>query len=218
MLEKLIEIQKKMASKVVLRDIYKLDEIEYVLGVDQAFVGDLVLSACVKLSFPELEFVESEIGVSKVEMPYIPTFLMFREGKPAVNVVKKLVKKNERSVVLVDGSGIAHPRRCGLATYIGLKLEIPSIGITKKKLYGRVEEPRKTLESSPIYDDGEIIGFALKTCRNCRPIYISPGHLISTGSSLEVVKLCLRKRKLPEPIRLAHEVVTNKKSTLYPRV
>jgi len=208
-LKKLREIQDTMAKSVILKDMYVVEEIEYILGVDQAFSNDTVFSAGVLLTFPELEIVDSSVNIAKAAIPYIPTYLMFREGKPAVEAVKKLIR--DRCVVMVDGSGIAHPRRCGLATYIGLKLGVPALGITKKKLYGSVKEPKEVLESFPIYADDQIIGFAIKTCKRCNPIYISPGHLITPETSLKVVKMCLKNHKLPEPIRLADKFASRAK-------
>ncbi len=208
-LKKLRKLQEDMAKSVILKDAYTVGEIEYVLGVDQAFSNDTVFSACVLLSFPELEVVDSSISVAKATVPYIPTYLMFREGKPAVEAVKKVIK--DRCVVMVDGSGIAHPRRCGLATYIGLELDVPSLGITKKKLYGSVKEPEEVMESSPIYDGDQIIGFAIKTCKRCRSIYVSPGHLITPETALKIVKMCTKSHKLPEPVRLADKFASRAK-------
>ncbi|AEA47661.1 endonuclease V [Archaeoglobus veneficus] len=213
-LEELKKKQEKMAKRVVLRDLYSIDEIKYVLGVDQAFSGETVVSACVLLTFPELEHVDSNVSIAEAPMPYIPTFLMFREGEPAVEAVKKLLRR--KAIIMVDGSGIAHPRKCGLATYVGLKLATPSIGITKKRLYGRVNEPQEVMESSPIYDeaDGSVIGYAIKTCKRCRPIYVSPGHGFTPETALEIVKMCLRRHKLPEPVRFAHELASKAKKSL----
>ena len=211
-LEKLRKIQETMAKSVIVEDKYSIDELEFVIGVDQAFQDDTVISACVLLSLPELEVIDKNVSVAKAPMPYIPTFLMFREGKPAVDAVRKLLK--EKCVIMVDGSGIAHPRRCGLATYIGLKLGAPSIGVTKKKLYGRVEEPENVMKAEPIYDNDEVIGYAIKTCKKCKPIYVSPGHMISPETAVMLVKMCVRKHKLPEPIRLAHELASESKFKL----
>ena len=216
-LEKLKRFQKELAKKVVLEDRIRLKDIRFVLGVDQSFVGkkrEKVISACVALSFPELEIVEKNVRVEDVTFPYIPTFLMFREGDPAVRAVKAVLDKvgRDRTVVLVDGSGIAHPRRCGLATYVALKLNVPTIGITKRKLYGEVELPEEEGEAKPIYDGDEIIGYALKPCRMCKPIFISPGSYITPKTALEIAVACIRGYKLPEPIRLAHELATKSKS------
>ncbi len=215
-LEKLKRVQEELAKKVVLEDFVKLDDLNFVLGVDQSFVGkerEKIISACVALSFPELREVYRNVSVEDVNFPYIPTFLMFREGDPAVRTVKSVLERIKgKAVVIVDGSGIAHPRRCGLATYIALKLKVPTIGITKRKLYGEVELPEKEMEANPIYDGDEIIGYALKPCKVCRPIFVSPGSYITPETALEIVKACIRGHKLPEPVRIAHELATKSKS------
>ncbi|ADB58138.1 endonuclease V [Archaeoglobus profundus] len=212
-LKELEEYQKKIANKkVVLEDKIKIEDLKFVAGVDQAFVGNKVISACVLLKFPRLEVVKEGVEIEDVEFPYIPTFLMFREGKPAVNVVRKVLKDVDNVVLLVDGSGIAHPRKCGLATYIAIETGIPSIGITKRRLYGRVEDPKDVMEVKPIYDNSEIIGYALKPCKNCNPIYISPGSYVTPETALEIVKACLKGYKLPEPIRLAHKLANASKN------
>ncbi len=215
-LEKLKRFQEELAKRVVLEDFVRPDDLDFVLGVDQSFVGkgkEKVISACVALSFPELYEVDRNVSVEDVNFPYIPTFLMFREGDPAVRAVKPVLERiRGRAVVIVDGSGIAHPRRCGLATYIALKLEVPTVGVTKRKLYGEVELPEKEMEAKPIYDGKEIIGYALKPCKVCKPIFISPGSYLTPKTALEIVRSCIRGHKLPEPIRLAHELATKSKS------
>ena len=208
-LEKLKKLQEELASRVVLEDKYSIDEVEYVVGVDQAFVGDKVISAAVKFSFPELEEIEGVTTVEDAKFPYIPTFLMFREGEPAVNAVKKVL--TGRTVILVDGSGIAHPRRCGLATFIALSTGEPAVGITKKKLYGEI---RQNGNRTLLMDNGEVIGYVLKTCKRCNPIYISPGSFITPETSLRIVEMCLRGYKLPEPVRAAHRLADLKKRSL----
>jgi len=209
-LKELEEYQRMLAKRVVLKD--KISEVRFVAGVDQAFIGNKVISACVLLTFPDLKLVKDGVEIEDVNFPYIPTFLMFREGKPAVNVVRKVVDNVEDVILLVDGSGIAHPRRCGLATYVAIETGIPSIGVTKKKLYGKVEEPKEVMEAKPIYDDSEVIGYALKPCKNCNPIYISPGNYITPETALSIVKACLKGHKLPEPIRLAHNLANISKN------
>jgi len=216
-LEKLRRFQEELAKRVVLKDLIKLDELRFVLGVDQSFVGkkqEKVISACVALTFPELKQIDRNVCIEDVNFPYIPTFLMFREGDPAVRAVKPVLEKldRKRTVVIVDGSGIAHPRRCGLATYIALKLRVPTIGVTKRKLYGDVEYPKEVMEAKPIYDGDEVIGYALKPCKLCKPIFISPGSYVTPKTALEIVKACIKNHKLPEPIRLAHELATRSKS------
>ncbi len=202
-LDRLKKMQFEIANSVVLEDKYRMEEVKHVVGVDQAFVGDMVVSCAVRLKYPELTLEEEKCEVEEVRFPYIPTFLMFREGDPAVKVVSSILLP--KTVILVDGSGIAHPRRCGLATYVALKTGEAAIGITKRKLWG--EEVEKNGETALVHD-GEVIGYVLKTCKRCKPIYISPGSYISPRTSLEFVKTCLRGYKLPEPVRLAHNLAT----------
>ncbi len=209
MLEELKRLQEELAKNVVLEDRYGIEEIEYVIGVDQAFVKDKVVSAAVKFTFPELEEVESNSSVDEVNFPYIPSFLMFREGDPAVNAVSPLI--SGRCVIIVDGSGIAHPRRCGLATYVAIKTDTPSVGVTKKKLYG---EERGENGLIALKDGDETIGYVLKSCRRCKPIYVSPGNYITPRTALLVVKYCLRGYRLPEPIRAAHRLANEIKASL----
>jgi deoxyribonuclease V len=215
-IEKLKRIQMELAKRIVLEDSVNIEDVKYVIGVDQSFLPDeRVISACTLLTFPSLELVKSSVKVDKVNFPYIPTFLMFREGDPAVNAVRDVVddlgEDKNKTIIVVDGSGIAHPRRCGLASYIALKLNMPSIGVTKRKLYGEVVEPKREMQSTPIYDGEEIIGYALKSCKRCKPIYISPGSYISPRTALSFAKMCIKKYKLPEPIRLAHNLATKTK-------
>lgn len=199
MLEELKKIQLEIAKSVVLKDKYKEEEVEFLIGVDQAFIGEKIISAAVKLTYPDLKVVETNYTIEEASFPYIPTFLMFREGDPAVRSVKPLIKG--KSVVLVDGSGVAHPRRCGLATYIAIKTEEPSIGITKRKLFGN-----EVVESGLIAlkDGEETLGYVLKI--NRQKLYVSPGSFITPKTSLIIVKNSVRGRHLPEPIRLAHKL------------
>lgn len=208
-LEELKKEQLRIAERVDLRDRYRVEELRYVIGVDQTFIGDKVISCAVKFEFPALKEVSRNFSVEEVTFPYIPTFLMFREGEPAVNAVKGLI--SDATVVLVDGSGIAHPRRCGLATYVAVKTNTPAIGVTKKKLYGEVFGRGEIRE---IRDRGEIIGYTFKACGNCKELYISPGSFVSPKTALEIVKICTRKN-LPIPIEAAHEFGQELKKKLF---
>lgn len=213
---RLIELQKRISEKVVLKDSLPFESIRYVAGVDQAFFKkggeDFVVSACVVMGFPSLNVVRGFHTLDRVTFPYIPTFLMFREGDPAVKAVKTALKGLENAVVLVDGSGIAHPRKCGLATYIAVETGLPTIGITKKRLYGEITQTEA--EISPLLDNegAKVIGYTLKPCKRCKHIFISPGSYISPETSLKIVKACIKKGKLPEPIRLAHNLAAKAKS------
>jgi len=171
-------------------------------GVDQAFVGDCVISGVVVLRCGSLEVVERVYAVQPVVFPYIPTFLGFREGPAIVSAYKRL--ESVPDVLLVDGAGLNHPRSAGLATHIGVVLDVPTIGITKKILCGSGEEPAGVGEANPLVHKGERVGWLLKSARRSRPIVVAPGHRVSLETSLRIVKGCLSGHKLPEPVRLAH--------------
>ncbi len=218
-IEKLKAEQISLAERIEIRNRISFDEIEFVAGVDQAF-GDFrgketfVISAAVLMSFPELHVVESKSVTQEVDFPYIPGFLMFREGKSAIRVLKELIVNKRKVVVLVDGSGIAHPRKCGLASYIAIKTGLPTIGITKHRLVGDYEEPEKAGEAKPLFFEGEKIGYVLKPCKRCNPIFISPGSYLTPELSLKIVKACMKGFKLPEPIRLADKLAKERKRNL----
>ena len=210
-LEKYVRMQNRLSERISDKDELDLERIRHVAGVDITFKGNLAIAQAVLLSYPNLELLKEEYVVAPVEFPYIPTFLMFREGKPAVKALKKILLPH--SVVFVDGSGICHPRRFGLACYIGLALSAPTIGITKKPLAGTFIPPEKEGEYSNIVLDGKIVGKALKTCRRCNPIYVSVGHKISLNSAVKLTFSTIKKGKLPEPVRIAHELLQELRRT-----
>ncbi len=144
-----------------------------------------------------------------IKFPYVPTFLSFREAEPIVETFSSLRKKPE--VLLVDGHGIAHPREIGLASHVGVLLETPTIGVAKKILVGEYNRHEDVGGASKILHKGRTVGFALNSRRNSKPIFVSPGHLVSLEKSLEVVKKCIKGHRLPEPLRLAHELSSKAK-------
>ena len=203
--ERYIRIQEELRDKIILED--KLPgKIKTIAGADQAFPEkDRVRSCIVVLSFPELHEIGKVFFEIETDFPYIPGLLTFREGPGIVEAYKKLKKKPD--ILLIDGHGIAHPRRMGIATHVGILLDIPTIGIAKKKLVGDFEVPEKVGEHEPLKYQNEIIGAVLKSKEGCNPIFISPGNRISLKTSIEIVKKCLKDHKLPEPTRLAHKFV-----------
>ncbi len=209
-LEEMKRLQNILSRAVVVSGEFNAD---YLAGVDQAFVGNTVISACV-ITDLELKPICRVVHAEKTDVPYIPTYLMFREGSSAIHAVRKALSRVDREKVclLVDGSGIAHPRKCGLATYVGLAVGVQSVGITKSRLYGYYrKEPEEVLESFELVDevDGRVIGYVIKTCRKCKPIFVSPGHRISPEGALEAVIKSLKGYKLPEPVRLAHNLASS---------
>jgi deoxyribonuclease V len=201
----LFEVQREIASRVILEDSYST---EAVAGVDQAFDGDLVFSGAVVLG-PSLEVVGKASCSVKISFPYIPGLLSFREGPAAIRAVRKLFIRP--TLIFVDGCGINHPRMAGLATYVGVALDLPTIGVCKSVLCGEFELPERAGESTPLFYNGKQVGHLLRSKKACRPIVIAPGHRVSVDASLELAREYLADHKLPEPCRQAHEYVNQVK-------
>jgi deoxyribonuclease V len=199
----LLAAQRLIAERAVVKDDF--GELKLIGGVDQAFVDDTIISAIVVMDYISHEVVERAYSIQPVNYPYIPTFLSFREGPAIVSTFKKL--KTHPNLLMVDGAGINHPRRAGIATHVGVALDVPTIGITKKILCGEGKEPAQVCEANLLIYEGKKVGWLLKSGKRSRVIVIAPGHRVSLDSSLSIVKACLRGHKLPEPARLAHEYV-----------
>lgn len=204
----LYEVQRKIASRVILENSCST---EAVAGVDQAFAGDLVISGAVILGSSSDIIAKASCSL-KTSFPYIPGLLSFREGPAAIRAVKKLTPRP--TLIFVDGCGINHPRMAGLASFIGVILDLPTIGVSKSVLCGEFELPQEAGESMPLILKGKKVGHLLKTAKGCRPIVVAPGHWVSVESSLELASVHLAGHKLPEPCRLAHEHVNRVKREL----
>jgi deoxyribonuclease V len=173
-----------------------------VAGVDAAFTTDRLFAAACLYAFPSLEPLE-EAGVSrKLEFPYVPGFLTFREGPAIVEALAALGRKPD--LVLVDGQGIAHPRRLGIASHIGVLLGLPTIGCAKSRLVGEFREPRPERgRRSPLRFEGQTVGAVLRTRTGVRPLFVSPGHLIDVPGSIRIVLRTTAGYRIPEPLRRA---------------
>ena len=176
-----------------------------VAGCDSSFpTPDTILSVFVVLTFPALELVEKVYGHGPVPLPYVPGLLSFRE---APNVVQAFAKLTHRpDVIMVDGHGIAHPRRVGIAAHLGVLLDVPTFGVAKQKLTGTFAEPAAAPGSiAPLTDTktGELIGEVIRSKANVLPLFVSPGHRCDQATATRLTLACLRGYKLPEPTRLA---------------
>jgi len=160
-------------------------------------------AAAVVLDYPGLELVESRVVTDRIELPYIPGLLSFREAPLILAACEKLAVTPD--VIMVDGQGIAHPRRIGLASHLGLFLDIPTIGCAKSRLCGRHDEPGNEKGSyAELLDKGEVIGAVVRTRTDVKPVYISIGHKIDLSTAIRLALACCRGYRLPEPTRLAH--------------
>lgn len=200
-LQALTEQQRQMQQRIILQ---KPDfELKLIAGCDSSFIGeDTILSAFVLLSYPGLEVLEKVWHHGPVELPYIPGFLAFREAPNLLKAYEKLQQKPD--LIMVDGHGISHPRRLGIATHLGLHLSKPTMGVAKKVLVGKYTEPGTAKGSvAPLIYKEEVIANVLRTKDNVKPVFISPGHLMDLESATEIALACATKYKLPEPTRLA---------------
>ncbi len=198
-----LEIQQRLAAQVSQRS--EVTTPRFIAGMDiSAGKGEgMATGAVVVLQYPEFRVVETKVARGKLDFPYIPGLLSFRESPLTLAACQELTITPD--LILVDGQGIAHPRRLGLASHLGLWLNTPTIGCAKSILCGNHEAPRIEPGSyTEVADRGEIIGAALRTKLGVKPIYVSIGHKVDLQTAIYWVMNCCRGYRLPEPTRLAH--------------
>jgi deoxyribonuclease V len=205
---------KAIQNSISKRLIPKWDEgpVKIIAGTDVSFPDpQSVLAAVVVLTYPDMKVIETKLIKSKCEFPYIPGLLAFREVPALLSALEEL--KTEPDVLLCDAQGIAHPRRMGMATHVGLVTDKPSIGCAKSLLYGKYEEPgnAKGQHSSLVTDSGETIGAVVRTRDGVQPVFVSIGHKIDLDKAIEIVLGCSLKYRIPEPLRLAHKLAAGEK-------
>jgi len=187
--------QLKLAKKVIINGSVK--NIKTIAGADQVYAGNKIISAIAVCDYKSLKLIEETHAVVDAKIPYKSSFLFYRDGPAVMEAFNKL--ENKPDVLIVKANGILHPRRIGMASHVGILLDIATIGVTKNLMLGDVRE-------NTIYVEKEARGYELITREHARPIYISPGYKISLKTSLDVVKNSLRQHhKLPEPLHLAHK-------------
>lgn len=209
-LEQLKLTQQQLAEQVNLTDDFNTS-ITLIGGTDVGFEdeGKITRAAIVILTYPDFHVVEYHVARLKTEFPYIPGYLSFREYPALLSAWEQVEHKPD--LLLVDGQGVAHPRRLGIASHLGLLLDMPTIGVAKKSLCGHYNPlPKVAGQVTPLTDKQQQIGWVLQSKNNCNPLFISSGHRISQDSALKWVNLCLRGYRLPEPTRWADAVASNK--------
>jgi deoxyribonuclease V len=235
-----IELQKRLAGQVQFAPLKNPPKL--IAGLDCALSkdGQQILAAAVVLRVPELmkglweplkqpdfELIETATAWQKLTFPYIPGLLSFRESPVCITAVEKL--KNEPDIFIIDGQGIAHPRRLGLAAHLGLFFDKPTIGCAKSRLTGTFEDPPPQKGSSSLLKDkknwktgtshepratnDEIIGAVVRTRANVEPVFISVGNKCLLKDAIKIILDCTTKYRLPEPTRLAHQLVSKLKHT-----
>ncbi len=200
-----VEIQNSIAMRVRVVPLERRPAT--VAGVDAAFFSGEVAAAASLFTYPDMHHVEDSVYRGRAQFPYIPGFFSFREGPAVVGALMGL--RTGPDVILVDGHGIAHPRRAGIASYIGVILGVPAIGCAKSLLTGEYEEPGRTKgEWSHLYLPGERtpIGAAVRTRTGVKPVFVSPGHLIDVDTSTSIVLGCSSGYRIPQPLRRADHI------------
>ena len=208
------DCQKKLASRVRFIPLKKQPKL--IAGLDCAFTkeGKKIIAAVVVLKIPDFTPVETAYALRKLNFPYIPGLLSFREAPACIAAVKKL--KTTPDIFIIDGQGIAHPRRLGLAAHLGLFFDKPTIGCAKSRLTGFFEDPpaekgaysllkdKKGVEQDKQY---ETIGAVVRTRTNVKPLFVSVGNKCLLKDAIKIALRCTTKYRLPEPARLAHQFV-----------
>lgn len=203
-----VAVQRGLRHQVILEDQLP-DSVHRVAGIDVGFEGQgaVTRAAVAVLDYPSLVLVESRIARRPTQFPYVPGLLSFREVPAILDALSLLEQSSD--LMLVDGQGIAHPRRCGIASHLGVITGIPAVGVGKTRLvgtHGPVPETRGSWVA--LMDAGEVIGAVLRTRAGVSPLYISSGHRIGLESAVEWVMRCTTRFRLPETTRHAHRLAS----------
>lgn len=204
-------MQLHLSKRLVFEDMLP-ETVDYVAGVDVAYLEDVSVCAVAVLDADTLSQVEVQVAHTKTRFPYVPTLLSFREIPPAYSAIKKL--HTEPDVFMVDGQGFAHPYGLGFASHLGLILNKPTVGVAKSLLCGEVKQ--STNEGwAPLTYKGKVIGAEVVTKQGTKPVYVSVGHRVSLKRATEIVLECTGKYRLPEPTRRAHIAAGEAKRKLH---
>jgi len=203
-----VKIQRTLCGKLRLGERDFSGHFRYVGGADISYTrgDDRFFAAVVILEWPSLRTAEEATHAEKVTFPYVPGLLSFREGPPLIRAFEKL--KRVPDVVLFDGQGIAHPRGLGLASHMGLILNVASVGCAKTKLIGEHGEVGKDVgDYANLVFEGRAVGAVVRTKERVKPIYVSQGHRVGLGQSIRIALSCCKGYRIPEPVRQAHLLV-----------
>ncbi len=200
-----VELQNKYRARISLRDDF--GTIGTVAGVDVGYdlVRELTIAVLAGFDWPSRTLLTSVIAYAPTNFPYIPGLLAFREVPAILKGLDCLAKKPD--LLMVDGQGVAHPRRMGIAAHLGVETNIPAIGVGKSRLCGKHDTPGEEIFSkADLIDKDDMIGTVLRSKAKCNPLYISAGHRISQKTALEIVLKSFRGYRLPEPTRIADQI------------
>lgn len=202
-----VQIQERLREFVQLSG--SLTNVRAVAGLDVGLHGERARAAAVVFTCPAMEEIATAVAEARIEFPYVPGLLTFREGPAALEALARLAV--DWDVLLCDGQGYAHPRRLGLASHLGVLLERPSVGCAKSRLVGTYREPGDAPGSwTELVDRGEVVGAVVRTRKGVKPVYVSVGHRADLASAIELVLACTSRYRLPEPLRRAHQLASRR--------
>lgn len=187
--------QLKLSRKIITKD--QFDKIELIAGVDQAYFDDFIISAISVLDYNTLDVKEAKYSIKKSKLRYMPGYLFYREAEAIMDAFHNLERMPD--LIIFDCNGILHPRRIGMASHIGLLLDISTIGVAKKLLCGE-------LKGDEVWYDGEIRAKQIETRDHSNPVFVSAGHKVSLKTAVDIIRKCTKEgHKLPEPVHQAHK-------------
>jgi deoxyribonuclease V len=205
-----VALQRQLATLVDVSQ--PLRRCEVIAGADVSYdrFSDVIFAGVVVWRASDGSVVERQSAVTETRFPYVPGLLSFREAPALLEAFAKV--ESEPDVVMLDGQGIAHPRRVGIASHVGLWLDRTCVGCAKSKLYGRYDEPPAGFGStSPLLAGKGVIGQVVRTKDRVSPVYVSPGHRIDMDGAVRAVLSSVRGYRLPEPTRQAHLYVNDER-------
>jgi deoxyribonuclease V len=206
-------LQLELAGQVRLKPLPERIGVLGASDIGYVKTSNLLVAAMLTFKWPGLEPMETVHSVAPARFPYVPGLLSFREIPTLLEAFARL--RHPPDVLLCDGQGIAHPRRFGLGAHLGVCLGIPTVGCAKKRLCGEFDPfPWRKEESSLLTMDGEPVGCVLCTRDGVKPVFVSPGHLADIPSSRKLIVECLRRFRIPEPLRQAHLTATRLRSAI----
>lgn len=196
-------LQDELAPRVEAGPPLDLENVRYVAGADVSTAGDRAYATVAVLSFPDLAVVEVQGYEARLTFPYVPGLLAFREIPSVAGALQKV--ETPVDAVVFDAQGMAHGRRMGLASHLGLFLDMPSVGCAKSRLVGSFEEPgREKGSATDLVHRGEVVGKVVRTRDGVSPVFVSVGNRVDLGSAVDLVLACCTRYRLPEPTRQAH--------------
>jgi deoxyribonuclease V len=201
-------LQLELACQVVRQE--DIHGVEWIAGADVHFpMKGLARATAILMRYPTMQTVATEVVHEPVTFPYVPGLLSFREAPAVMNALDRLPRRPD--LLLVDGQGIAHPRRLGIASHLGLATGLATVGCAKSRLCGDACEPGHEMgDWADLTHEGEVIGAVLRSRTGVKPLFVSIGHRVDLPAAVRWTLACCRGYRIPEPLRLAHQLAGRK--------